>query len=256
MSIRIIPSLLLHKGGLVKSVRFKDYKYIGDPINAVKIFNEKEVDEIAIIDIDATRENRGPNLSKIAEIASEAFMPLSYGGGITQLDQVKALMYNGVEKVILNKSAHVNPLLISETAKIFGSQSIIVSIDVKKKWLQGYRIYMDNGKKSTSVKPEDFAKQMEELGAGEILLNNIERDGTFEGFDLEIIERMSSSVNIPLIAIGGAKDLNDCVLAKKAGASAIAAGSMFVYLGQSTDSILINYPSSSELKKINTLYGQ
>lgn len=256
MSIRIIPSLLLHKGGVVKSVRFKNYNYIGDPINAVKIFNEKEVDEIAIIDIDATRENRGPNLSKIAEIASEAFMPLSYGGGITKLDEVKSLMYNGVEKVIINKSAHINPALISETAKIFGSQSVIVSIDVRKKWVQGYRIYIDNGKKSTNIKPEEFAKQMEELGAGEILLNSIDRDGTFEGFDVEIIERMASSVSIPLIAVGGAKSLKDFVIAKNAGASAIAAGSMFVYLGQSTDSILINYPEPSELKIINSLYEQ
>ena len=251
MSIRIIPSLLLHKGGLVKSINFKNYNYIGDPINAVKIFNEKEVDEIAIIDIDATRENRGPNFNKITEIASEAFMPLSYGGGITKLDEVKTLMYNGIEKVIINKSAYVRPGLITEVANVFGNQSVIVSIDVKKKWLQGYKIYSDNGRKSTSLTPEEFAKQMEELGAGEILLNSIDKDGTFAGYDLEIIERVAAAITIPLIAIGGAKHVNDFKLAVKAGASAVAAGSMFVYIGESTNSILINYPSQLELKSIN-----
>lgn len=251
MNVRIIPSLLLHKEGLVKSVKFKSYNYIGDPINAVKIFNEKEVDEIAIIDIDATRENRAPNFNKITEIASEAFMPLSYGGGITKLDEVKTLMYNGVEKVIINKSTHTYPKLVTEVAKIFGSQSVVVSMDVKKKWLQGYKIHIDNGKKSISIQPEKFAKQMEELGAGEILLNNIDRDGTFAGYDLEIIKSISSSITIPLIALGGAKNANDFKLAKNAGASAVSAGSMFMYIGGSTDSILINYLSQSEIEKIN-----
>ncbi|MBX3165261.1 MAG: AglZ/HisF2 family acetamidino modification protein [Bacteroidetes bacterium] len=250
MSVRVIPSLLISNGGLVKSVRFKDYKYIGDPINAVKIFNDKEVDEIVIIDIDATRNNRSPNIEKIQEVASEAFMPLSYGGGITKLEEVKSLFYNGVEKVIINKSAHTQPSLITETAKIFGSQSVIVSIDVKKSWMGGYKIYTDNGKKSTQLKPEEFAKQMQNLGAGEILLNNIDRDGTFQGYDTEFIERVSSSVSIPLIALGGAANLNDFKLAKKAGASAVSAGSMFVFMGQSRDSILINYPSQSDITEI------
>jgi len=251
MNIRVIPALLLSKGGLVKSVKFKDYKYIGDPINAVKIFNEKEVNEIAIIDIDATRNNRGPNIAQIEEIASEAFMPLSYGGGITKLDEVKALMYCGVEKIIINKAAHVNPSLIQEIAKIFGNQSVIISIDVKKNWLNDYKVCIDNGKKSLAIKPENFARQMQDLGAGEILLNNIDRDGTFQGYDAELIERVSSFISIPLIAIGGASNIDDFKLAQKAGASAVAAGSMFVYMKQSTDSILINYPSRTELKKIN-----
>lgn len=250
MSIRVIPSLLIHKGGLVKSVNFKNYNYIGDPINAVKIFNEKEVDEIAIIDIDASRNNVGPNISQITDIASEAFMPLSYGGGISKLEEIKKLMYCGVEKVIINKAAHSNPSLVREGANIFGNQSIIVSIDIKKNWLGKYTVYTENGKKQMDGKPEEFAKKMEDLGAGEILLNNIDRDGTFKGYDIELIERLSSSVSIPLIAAGGARDLSDFSLARKAGASAVSAGSMFVYLGQSKDSILINYPQQSELKKI------
>lgn len=252
MSIRVIPSLLLHKGGLVKSIKFKDYNYIGDPINAVRIFNEKEVDEIVIIDIDASRENRGPDISRIEEIASEAFMPLSYGGGITKLDEVKALFYCGVEKVIINKSAHSHPSLISEASRIFGNQSVIVSIDTKKHWLSGYKVCIDNGKKSLSVKPEDFAKQMEDLGAGEILLNNIDRDGTFQGYDTELIEKVSSAISIPLIALGGARNITDFKLACNAGASAVSAGSMFVYMDESKDSILINYPEQSKLKKLNT----
>lgn len=250
MPVRVIPSLLISNGGLVKSVRFKDYKYIGDPINAVKIFNEKEVDEIAIIDIDATRNNRRPDIEKIQEIASEAFMPLSYGGGITKIEEVKALFYNGVEKVIINKSAHIKPALISETAKIFGSQSVIVSIDVKKNWISGYKVYTDNGKRDSKLNPEEFAKQMQDLGAGEILLNNIDRDGTFQGYDTEVIKKVSSSISIPLIALGGAGSLNDFKLATKAGASAVSAGSLFVFMKNSRNAILINYPSQANLKEI------
>ena len=216
MPVRVIPSLLISNGGLVKSVQFKDYKYIGDPINAVKIFNEKEVDEIAIVDIDATRNNRPPNIEKIQEIANEAFMPLSYGGGITKIDEIKSLFYNGVEKVIINKSAHTKPALITQAAKIFGSQSVVVSIDVRKHWMSGYKVYTDNGKKDTKLKPEEFAKQMEDLGAGEILLNNIDLDGTFQGYDIALIEKVSSSISIPLVALGGAANLNDFKLAVKA----------------------------------------
>lgn len=252
MAVRVIPALLICNEGLVKSVKFKDYKYIGDPINAVKIFNEKEVDEIAIIDIDATRNNRPPNIEKIKEIASEAFMPLSYGGGITKLDEVKSLFYNGVEKVIINKSAHTNPTLVTKIAKMFGSQSVIISIDVKKSLFGKYKICTDNGKNGLSISPGDFAKQMQDLGAGEILLNNIDRDGTFQGYDLELIEKVSSSVSIPLIALGGASKIDDFNSAIKAGASAVAAGSMFVFMKNSRDSILINYPSPVDLKTLQS----
>lgn len=249
MSIRIIPSLLIHKGGLVKSVKFKDYKYVGDPINAVKIFNEKEVDEIAVIDIDATRENRAPNIAAIAEIASEAFMPMAYGGGITTIAQIKEILYNGIEKVIINKAAHTNPSLITEAAALFGNQSIVVSIDVKKVFLRGYKVFTDNGKNNTGLHPVEFAQKMEQLGAGEILLNSIDKDGTFSGFDTELIELVTKAVTIPVIAIGGAATVQDFKLAYQAGASALAAGSMFVFQ-RPHRAVLISYPTRKELKEI------
>ncbi len=248
MSLRIIPCLLLHKNGLVKSVKFKDYKYIGDPINAVKIFNEKEADEIAIIDISATAENKEPNLNLIQQIVSEAFMPVAYGGGIRELDQVKAILYGGVEKVILNKAAHTKPNLVTEGAKLFGSQSIVVSIDVKKTLLKGSRIYTDNGSNNTGLDPASFAKQMESLGAGEILLNSIDRDGTYKGYDNELIAAISSAVSIPVIALGGAGSLDDFKNARQNGASAVAAGSMFVFK-RPHQAVLISYPAQKELKE-------
>ena len=248
MRIRVIPSLLIHKGGLIKSVKFKNYKYVGDPINAVKIFNEKEVDEIAVIDIDASREKREPNINQIIEIASEAFMPMAYGGGITNIEQIKKILFSGIEKVILNKAAHSNPNLISEAARLFGNQSIVVSIDVKKSFLAGYRIYTDNAKNKTNYTPIQFVKRMEEAGAGEILLNSIDRDGTYQGYDTHIIELISKAINIPLIALGGAGTIDDFAKAKKAGASAVAAGSMFVFQ-RPHQAVLISYLTQRELKE-------
>ena len=247
MRIRVIPCLLLHKGGLVKSVKFGNYKYVGDPINAVKIFNEKEVDEIVVIDIDATRDKRQPNFEQIAGIASEAFMPMGYGGGITSIDEVKKIMFYGAEKVIINRSAHTNPALITEAARLFGSQSVVVSIDVKKPIFGGYRVYTDNGKNKTGFAPAAFAKKMEEAGAGEILLNNIENDGTYNGYDTVLIREVAEAVRIPLVAIGGAGSIEDFAAAKKSGASATAAGSMFVFQ-RPHQAVLISYPSVQELK--------
>lgn len=249
--VRIIPVLLIKNGGLIKSVKFRDYKYVGDPINAVKIFNEKEVDELVIIDIDASRENRGPDIKKITEIASEAFMPMAYGGGITTIEQIKDIFYNGIEKVIFNKSALVNPSLITTAAKLFGSQSIVVSIDVKKHFLKGHRVYSDNGKNNTGYVPEDFAKRMENAGAGEILLNNVDRDGTYSGYDYEMINRVSARLSIPLIACGGASGITDFARAIQSGASAVAAGSLFVFQ-RPHQAVLISYPSLQELQ--NTVY--
>lgn len=248
MRIRVIPSLLLHKGGLVKSVRFKDYKYIGDPINAVKIFNEKEVDEIAVIDIDATREKRKLNFAQISEIAGEAFMPMAYGGGITRIEEIKEILFSGVEKVIINKTAHTNPKLITEAARLFGNQSIVVSIDVKKTLFNGYRVYTDNGKNNSGLSPALFAKKMEEAGAGEILLNNIDADGTYRGYDIKLIQEVSKGVSIPVIALGGAGSVEDFRKAKENGASAVAAGSMFVFQ-RPHQAVLISYPTQKELKE-------
>ena len=248
MRTRVIPILLLHKGGLVKSVRFKNYKYVGDPINAVKIFNEKEVDEIAIIDIDATRENRPPNIAIIKEIASEAFMPMSYGGGITNFEQAKQILLSGFEKVIINKSLHINLNLVSQITKTTGIQSVVASIDVKKGFFGDYKVYTDNGKFKTKHNPVDFAKMVEDAGAGEIVLNNINADGTYLGYDSNLIQQVAESVSIPVIALGGAGSLEDFKKAKIAGASAVAAGSMFVFQ-RPHQAVLISYPSQEELNR-------
>jgi cyclase len=246
--IRVIPVLLLQKGGLVKSIRFKDHKYVGDPINAVKIFNEKEVDEIVILDISATAEQRGPNMQQVREIAGEAFMPLGYGGGIKTIEQVKELVALGVEKVILNYSAFINHSLISEAAKVIGSQSVVASIDVKKNWLGKYKVNVLNGTRNTGESPVEFAKKMEAAGAGEIILNSIDRDGTFEGYDLPLIKEVSSAVHIPVVAMGGAGSVDDFTRAVQHGASAVAAGSFFVFQ-RPHRAVLISYPAQNELKE-------
>jgi cyclase len=252
--IRVIPVLLIQNGGLVKSIKFKNHKYVGDPINAVKIFNEKEVDEIVILDISATKEKRKPNIAQISDIAGEAFMPLSYGGGITTLEEVKEILYQGAEKVILNTSALDRMVLITQIAEQFGSQSAVVSIDVKKDWLGNYKVYKNNGSKRTSLTPVDFAKQVEAAGAGEIILTSIDRDGTYEGFDIDLIKQVTEAVNIPVVACGGASELNDFTKAIcEGGASAVAAGSFFVFQ-KPLRAVLINYPSQLKLK--NEVYNK
>jgi len=246
--VRIIPALLIQKGGLVKSLKFRDHKYVGDPINAVKIFNEKEVDELVILDISATVEKRPPAIRQVKEIASEAFMPLGYGGGITRLDEIKELIAGGVEKVIVNTAAFFNPQLISDGASYVGSQSMVVSMDVKKNIWGNYKVYVQNGTKSTDTDPVAYARQMEQAGAGELFLNSIERDGTFSGYDTELIKLVSSSVHIPVVAIGGAASIDDFLLAVQNGASGVSAGSMFVFQ-KPHRAVLISYPSQSELKE-------
>ncbi|MBC7389354.1 MAG: imidazole glycerol phosphate synthase subunit HisF [Opitutaceae bacterium] len=246
--VRVIPALLIQKGGLVKSVKFKDHKYVGDPINAVRIFNEKEVDEIVILDISATAEKRGPNIQQIKELASEAFMPLGCGGGITKLEEIKELISAGVEKVIINTAAFNNPSLISKGAKYVGSQSIVVSIDVKKNLWGKYKVYVHNGSKNTNLDPVEFARQMENAGAGELLLNAIDRDGTFIGYDTDLIKLISSSVSIPMVAIGGGATVEDMAKAIENGASAVSAGSMFVFQ-RPHRAVLISYPTQKELEQ-------
>jgi imidazole glycerol-phosphate synthase subunit HisF len=246
--IRVIPVLLIQKGGLVKSVRFKQHQYLGDPINAVKIFNEKEVDEMVVLDISASQERRSPDFKKIKELAGEAFMPLAYGGGISKLDEIKELINAGVEKVVVNYAAIKNPALITEAAKWVGSQSVVVSIDVKKNIWGKYRLYSKNGSENTGLDPLAFATQMESAGAGELLLQDIESDGSFSGYALDIIKSVSEVVNIPVVAAGGAGSVADFTLAVKAGASAVAAGSMFV-LQRPHRAVLISYPSQELLKE-------
>ncbi|HLA59516.1 MAG TPA: AglZ/HisF2 family acetamidino modification protein [Puia sp.] len=246
--IRVIPVLLISKGGLVKSVKFKNYKYVGDPINAVKIFNEKGTDEMVILDIDATRENRSPNFEMIKEIASEAFMPMAYGGGISSVEEIKKLFNLGVEKIILNNAAVHDPSLVTNAAGLAGSQSVVVSIDVKKNMFGKYRVYTRNGTENTNNDPVEFAHKMQRAGAGEIFLNAIDRDGTYSGYDGDLVKKVSSGLSIPLIACGGAADINDLCFAVEQGASAVAAGSMFVFQ-RPHQAVLINYPAENELKE-------
>jgi cyclase len=245
--IRVIPVLLLKKGGLYKSVKFRDHKYVGDPINAVKIFNEKEVDELVILDTDATKEGRAPNIKQISEIAGEAFMPVGYGGGITSIEQAKRILFEGIEKVVFNTSAIGDPDLISEAARQFGSSSVVVSIDVKKDWLGRYKAFSKSGSVNTGMDPLQLARRMQESGAGEIFLTSIDRDGTYTGYDLALVKSIAGKLSIPVIICGGASSVEDFKPAIDSGASAVAAGSMFVFQ-RPHNAVLINYPSQQELK--------
>jgi imidazole glycerol-phosphate synthase subunit HisF len=247
---RVIPVLLYRGGGLVKSVRFKDYTYVGDVINALRTFNEKEVDEIALLDIGATPEGRGPNYALVEETASECFMPLAYGGGISEANQLSVLFRLGVEKVILNTAVADHPELVSQAASLAGSQSIVVSIDVKQNWLGKYRVHVNGGRRDIGVDPVSYARKVESLGAGEILLNSIDKDGTMSGYDLELVKAVTQAVSIPVIACGGAGSLSDIkMVLSTSGASASAAGSLFVFYGKHR-AVLITYPSPAELELI------
>ena len=246
--IRVIPVLLIQNGGLVKSIRFNKHLYVGDPINAVKIFNEKEVDEIVILDISASKSRRPPDLQQISEIAGEAFMPLAYGGGITTLEQIKQVLYAGAEKVILNTTALDNPKLITEAARQFGTQSVVVSIDAKKDWLGRYRVYRNCGSLNTGLSVDALARNLESAGAGEIFLTSIDQDGTFLGYDIALISMVTQAVNIPVVACGGAAEVSDFQKAvERGGASAVAAGSMFVFQ-RPHRAVLISYPAAAALK--------
>lgn len=247
---RIIPCLLLKGAGLVKTVQFKDPKYVGDPRNAVRIFNEKEVDELVVLDIMATREKRPPQFQLIEEIVSEAFMPVAYGGGICNVEQAARLVALGVEKVVVNSCAVERPELIRELAQQLGSQSTVVSIDVRKRWFGGYETYTHGGRKRTELKPVEHARKMEELGAGELFLNSIDRDGTMSGFDLGLIREVVEAVSIPVIACGGAGSIEDLGKAINEGkASAAAAGSLFVFHGKYR-AVLISYPEPPVIQKM------
>jgi cyclase len=246
-STRVIPCLLLKGNGFYKTIKFKNPVYLGDPINIIKIFNDKMVDEICILDISATNENKGPNFSLLKSLASECFMPLGYGGGINNIEQIKELFYIGFEKIILNTAAIENPNIIKDASNLFGSQSIVVSIDVKKKFLGKYEVMIKSGKKKTAVDPVIIAKKMEKYGAGEIIINSIDRDGTMQGYDISLIKMVSESVKIPVIACGGAGKVADFKDAIEIGrASAVAAGSMFVFQGPHR-AVLINYPSMIDI---------
>lgn len=249
MNIRVIPTLLIKSTGLVKGSQFKNHKYVGDPINAVKIFNEKEVDELVFLDVSATLEGRSPNLKLLQDIASQAFMPFGYGGGIKRIEEIEALFRIGIEKVVINTAASQNIGLIKEASTLAGSQSIVVSIDVRKNILGKYQVFIQSGQINTKQDPVGYAKRMEESGAGEIILCNIDREGMGQGYDLDIINCIAGSVGIPVVASGGAGNLLDFKKAVNEGASAVAAGNMFVFHGKHK-AVLITYPKNTELKEL------
>jgi cyclase len=242
---RIIPSLLLKNKSLVKTVCFGHFTYVGDPANTVRIFNELEVDELILLDIGASLNNTKPDLSLLADIAEECFMPLAYGGGITTLQQVQEILEIGFEKIIVNSSAVNNPSLINEITETHGSQSLIVSIDVKVDWFGKKRVRTLSGKQKTNLDPVAWAQEVERMGAGEIFLTSIDREGTWEGFDLDLVKSVSDSVNIPVVAHGGAgtgAHIKEVINA--ANASAVALGSMVVYQKKGMG-VLVNFPNVS-----------
>ncbi len=248
---RIIPVLLLEHGRLVKTVRFRKPTYVGDPINAVKIFNEKEVDEIMILDVSATKDGTAPDLRMISDIAGEAFMPVCYGGGVRTIEQVQTILKAGVEKIAVNTAAHEIPGLITEASRRFGSQSIVASIDVRRSLFGSRDVAIRGGSRRIGLDPETHARNLEQRGAGEILLTSVDRDGTWKGYDLDLISKVAAAVGVPVIANAGARNVDDFAAAVKAGASAVAAGSMFVFHGPHR-AVLITFPDQGLLAGLAT----
>jgi cyclase len=246
---RIIPCLLVHKGGLVKTRVFKDAKYVGDPINAVKIFNEKEADELIVLDIDAAVNQRGPDFALISKLAAECRMPICYGGGVTTAAQAAQIVDMGVEKVAISSAAISRPELITEMASAVGNQSVVVVLDIRKKtnfFSKGYEICSHNGRVSYKLDPIALAKQFQQAGAGEILINSVDRDGMLQGYDLALAAAFRSELSVPLTFLGGAGSLNDIGdLLSTVGVVGAAAGSIFVFKGKYR-AVLINYPTSTQ----------
>ncbi len=249
LSTRVIPVLLLSGSGLVKTVRFRKPVYIGDPLNAIKVFNDKEADELIILDIMASKKNNPPDFELIEAFASECFMPVCYGGGVSSIEQIHKILTLGIEKVSLNFHALNNFQLVRDASNEFGSQSIVVSIDVKKKTGGKRVVYSHQNGTVTSFGPLEYAVKMEDAGAGELLINSVDRDGMMDGYDIELMKEIVSHVNIPVIACGGAGQIRHFGDVKReAGVTAVAAGSMFVFHGKHK-AVLLNYPEQEELKK-------
>jgi cyclase len=244
---RIIPVLLLKDRVLVKSIGFKNHKYIGDPINAVRIFNDLKADELVFLDIQASKKNRLISLDFVRDVGEEARMPFAVGGGIKSLGDIRAILRAGAEKVVLNTSAGHNPDFVKKASDAFGSSTVVVCIDVKKKILKSQRTWTFGGSKSTGFDPVAFAQLMEKNGAGELIIQSIDRDGTMAGYDIDLIRSVSTSVSVPVVALGGAGEIEHLKEAFQNGhANALAAGSLFVYKGKRRG-VLINYPDKSEL---------
>lgn len=244
---RIIPILLLKNSGLYKTLKFKDPKYIGDPINAIRIFNEKEVDELVFLDITMQDDRRDLNWGVLKDIASECFMPLTYGGGIENTEMIREVLNVGVEKVSINTNAVRNPELITQASTYFGNSTIVVSIDVKKSMFGKYEVYIYGGQEKTKLHPVNWAKEVEKRGAGEILINSIDNDGVMGGYDWKLIKEIAQSVNIPVVAAGGARGLDDFKTAiTESKVSAVAGGACFVYQGKHR-AVLITYPGRDDI---------
>lgn len=245
---RIIPVLLLKNSALVKSVGFKNYRYVGDPINAVRIFNDLKADELVFLDVEASKENRLISLDFVSDVGEEANMPFAVGGGIKTLEDVRAIINAGAEKAIIGTQAARDPDFIRQAAETFGSSTIVVCIDVKKKLFRGQRTWILGGSQSTTYLPQEFARLMEQKGAGEIIIQSIEKDGTMQGYDIDLIKSVATAVSIPVVALGGAGKNEDLLTAFQDGrADALAAGSLFIYQS-AKHGVLINYPERGELK--------
>ena len=251
---RITPCLLVHKKGLVKTTNFKDPKYVGDPLNAVKIFNEKEVDELIVLDIDATTENRGPDFELIKNLAIECRMPFCYGGGVSTVEQAKKIISLGAEKVALSSAAINNMNILKQIGDAVGVQSVVVILDIKKKKLfGGYEIVTHNAKTTTNLKLNDFIKQLVEIGIGELVINSVDNDGKMQGFDFKLFDLIREQTEMPMTILGGAGSLEDIHVAiKKYKTIGVAAGSLFVFKGKYR-AVLINYPDLEERYKLYQL---
>lgn len=254
---RIIPCLLVHNKGLVKTVEFKDPKYVGDPINAVKIFNEKEADELMVLDIDATVEKRGPDFEMIRNLAVECRMPFCYGGGITSVKEAKKIISLGAEKIAISSAVINNPSLIKEMAKAVGTQSVVIVLDVKKKGLFGeFEIFTHNGKERSGKKLKDFLRTLNEIGIGELVINSIEDDGKMTGYNFKLIDSAREIMDAPMTILGGAGSLEDIKTAiSRYRTIGAAAGSLFVFKGK-YKAVLINYPNRQERNKLYQIHGE
>ena len=248
MRTRVIPVLLLDDGGLVKTTKFKNPVYVGDPINTIRIFNEKEVDEIAFIDISATNKQEDPDFDLLYSIAGEAFMPMSYGGGIKTADQAKKIFSIGFEKVILNSLTYDAPDVVKEISQTYGAQAVVACLDVKRNFLGKYELFTHSAKNKKKVSLLEHVSQLQDMGVGEIIVNSIDRDGTQSGYDINLLTQLNNKVSVPLVACGGAASISDFSEAVKAGASAVAAGAMFVFRGKHR-AVLVSYPERAALKQ-------
>ncbi|MBD0289241.1 MAG: imidazole glycerol phosphate synthase subunit HisF [Flavisolibacter sp.] len=256
MRIRIIPCLQLAGSRLVKTRQFKIHQYIGDPVNTVKIFNELEADELCFLDITATTEKRTPELKLLRQIADECFMPLSYGGGISDFETARKLFSIGFEKIVINTAAIKNPGLIRKLAEHYGSQAVVVSIDIKKNLLGRYEVRTENGREKVNQQPVAWAQKAEQLGAGEILLTSIDKEGTWSGYDITLTKKIAESVGIPVIANGGAGSVQDIIeVIQKGSASAVALSSMLLFQKKGMG-VLINYPLAVIRKALTEMCQQ